>query len=107
MAAVFPAKVYFETGAAALGADASRAIAAAADAIKKDGAKVAVTGYTDKTGDTAKNEELAKARAKAVRDALVAAGVGEAGIEMRPPLFVEVGAGISDAEARRVEISKL
>jgi hypothetical protein len=106
MASGFPYKVYFDTGSAALGADASRAIAAAAESIKKDGTKVALTGYTDKTGDTAKNEELAKARAKAVRDALMAAGVAEAGIEMRPPLFVEVGAGISDAEARRVEISK-
>ena len=107
MAAVLPAKVYFDVGSSALGADATKAIAAAADAVKKDGLKVAVTGYTDKTGDTAKNEELAKARAKAVRDALAAAGVPEAAIEMRPPLFVEVGAGASDAEARRVEISKL
>jgi outer membrane protein OmpA-like peptidoglycan-associated protein len=105
--AAFPAKVYFDVGSAVVGADGAKAIAAAADAAKKDGLKVAITGYTDKTGDTAKNEELAKARAKAVRDALVAAGVAEAGIEMRAPLFVEVGAGGSDAEARRVEISKL
>jgi hypothetical protein len=42
-----------------------------------------------------------------VRDALKAAGVSEASIEMRPPLFVEQGAGGNDAEARRVEISKL
>ena len=32
--------------------------------IKKDSLKVAITGYTDKTGDVAKNEELAKARAR-------------------------------------------
>ncbi|HEY5861758.1 MAG TPA: DUF937 domain-containing protein, partial [Casimicrobiaceae bacterium] len=62
----FPAKVYFDTGSAAVGADGAKVITGAADAIKKDGLKVALTGYTDKTGDTAKNEELAKSRAVAV-----------------------------------------
>ena len=37
----------------------------------------------------------------------VTARVAEASIEMKAPMFVEVGAGGSDAEARRVEISKL
>jgi hypothetical protein len=101
----FPAKVYFETGSATVGADATSVINAAGDAIKKDNLKVVLTGYTDKTGDSAKNEELAKNRAGAVRDALKAAGVPEASIEMKPPLFVEVGAGADNAEARRVEIS--
>jgi outer membrane protein OmpA-like peptidoglycan-associated protein len=106
VAIVLPVKVYFDVGAAAVGADGSKTVAAVADLIKKDGAKVAVTGYTDKTGDVAKNEELAKNRAAAVRDALKAAGVAEANVEMKPPMFVEIGAGGSDAEARRVEISK-
>lgn len=107
MVASFPLKVYFDTGSAALGPDGSKAITAAADAIKKDNLKVALTGYTDKTGDAARNEELAKSRAVAVRDALMAAGVAEASIEMKAPLFVEIGAGMADNEARRVEISKL
>jgi len=106
MALSLPAKVYFEVGSAAIGADGSNTIGAAADMIKKDGLKVAVTGYTDKTGDVAKNEELAKSRAAAVRDALKAAGVAETSVEMKPPMFVEIGAGGSDAEARRVEINK-
>ena len=101
-----PAKVYFDVGAAAVGADGSKTIAAVAEMIRKDNLKVTVTGYTDKTGDMAKNEELAKNRAAAVRDALKASGVAEASVEMKPPLFVEAGAGGSDAEARRVEISK-
>jgi len=101
-----PAKVYFETGSSAIGADGSKTVGAAAEMIKKDGLKVALTGYTDKTGDVAKNEELAKSRATAVRDALKAAGVAEADIEMKPPMFVEIGAGGSDAEARRVEINR-
>jgi outer membrane protein OmpA-like peptidoglycan-associated protein len=106
VAIVLPVKVYFDVGAAAFGADGSKTVTAAADLIKKDGLKVAVTGYTDKTGDVAKNEELAKNRATAVRDALKAAGVAEANVEMKPPMFVEIGAGGSDAEARRVEITK-
>jgi len=106
VATSLPAKVYFDVGAAAVGADSGKTIAAVADMIKKDNLKVTVTGYTDKTGDVAKNEELAKGRATAVRDALKAAGVAEANMEMKPPMFVEIGAAGSDAEARRVEINK-
>jgi hypothetical protein len=102
--ATFPAKVYFDTGAAAVGPVGTATIAAAAEAIKKDNLKVALTGYTDKTGDVARNEELAKSRAIAVRDALKASGVPEASIALQPPVFVEIGAGGNDAEARRVEI---
>ena len=102
----FPVKVYFETGSATIGADGNAKLAAIAEAIKKDNLKVGITGYTDKTGDVAKNEELAKSRALTVRDALKAAGVAEASMEMRPPMFVEVGAGGSDAEARRVDVSR-
>ena len=47
-----------------------------------------MTGCTDKTGDVAKNEALGKNRAAAVRDALKAAGVAEASVEMKPPKFV-------------------
>jgi outer membrane protein OmpA-like peptidoglycan-associated protein len=106
-AVAFPAKVYFETGSAAIGPVSNATITAAAAAIKKDSLKVALTGYTDKTGDVAKNEELAKSRAIAVRDALKAAGVAEGNIEMRAPIFVEAGPGGSDAEARRVDIARL
>jgi len=101
-----PAKVYFDVGAATLGADSGKTLNAVAEMIKKDGLKVMVTGYTDKTGDLAANEALAKNRSSAVRDALKAAGVSEANIEMKPPMFVEIGAAGGDAEARRVEINK-
>ncbi len=106
-AAGYPFKVYFETGSAVVGPVASATVTAAAEAIKKDSAKVAITGYTDRTGDMAANEKLAKDRATAVRDALKAAGIAEGNIELRPPVFVEVGAGGPDQEARRVEINKL
>jgi outer membrane protein OmpA-like peptidoglycan-associated protein len=107
VAAGFPFKVYFDTGSAAIGPVANATITATAEAIKKDAARVALTGYTDKTGDVAANEKLAKDRATAVRDALKAAGIAESGIELRPPVFVEVGTSGPDQEARRVEINKL
>ena len=104
IAAGLPTAVFFETGSAAIGDEGRRKVASAAELIKKDGVKVDITGYTDKTGDLAKNEELAKERAKAVRDALVAAGVAEANITMKPPAFVT--GGDNNEVARRVEIAK-
>jgi outer membrane protein OmpA-like peptidoglycan-associated protein len=101
------AKVYFDVGSSTIGADGQKTIAAMADLIKKESAKVGITGYTDRTGDAAKNEELAKNRAIAVRDALKAAGVAEASLELKAPAFVETGTGGNLAEARRVEINKL
>ena len=106
MSPAFPAKIYFDTGSAAVNAEGSKTVTAIAEAIKRDSLKTSITGYTDKTGDAATNEALAKSRAVAVRDALTAAGVAESSIEMRPPLFVAVGGGTTDAEARRVEINR-
>jgi outer membrane protein OmpA-like peptidoglycan-associated protein len=107
VAMALPAKVYFEVGSAAVGAEGGTRIATVADAIKKDNLKVTVVGYTDKTGDVASNEQLAKSRAEAVRAALAAAGIAEPNIELKPPMFVEIGAaGGNDPEARRVEIAK-
>ena len=101
-----PAKVYFDTGSATINIKGGEAIANAATWMKADASrKVAITGYTDKTGDLASNEKLAKDRALAVRAALEAAGVTTANIEMKPPLFVEAGTGGAEAEARRVEIN--
>ena len=97
-------KVFFEVGSAALPADATAAVNAAAEFLKaKADAKVDVTGYTDKSGDTEKNLELAKERAKAVREALKAAGVSEDRINMKPPVSI-TGSG-DNAEARRVELN--
>lgn len=97
------ARLYFEIGQAQLAAEAADAIArvqaalgAAPDAI------VLLSGFHDPSGDAAQNAELAKARALAVRDALVAAGVAEGRIHLRKP---EVTAADGPPEeARRVEI---
>lgn len=100
-----PARIYFDVGAAALSADGYSTIAAVAGMINRGGLNVAVTGYTDPSGDVAINEELAKDRVLAVVDALRAEGVPDSVIQMQPPKFVEAGASEgTDVEARRVDI---
>ena len=72
-------------------------------ALAGDGARrVLLSGYHDSTGDPAMNAELAKQRAKAVRAALVVAGVPLQQVLMRKPEST-TGSG-TDREARRVEI---
>lgn len=101
------AKVYFGVGESAVSPAGSATIAEVAQTIRGGEWKVAITGYTDRSGDAAMNEELAKSRAIAVGEALKAAGVPAQNIEMKPPVSVEIGAATgADAEARRVEISR-
>lgn len=88
VAVTLPASVYFETGSAAIGDEGKATLSGAAAIVAAEGGNVAITGHTDKTGDAAANEELAKQRALAVRDALMAAGVAESSIVMQPPMFV-------------------
>jgi outer membrane protein OmpA-like peptidoglycan-associated protein len=97
-----PASVFFDVNLATIGEEGRKVIAAAA-AFAKAGAKIDLTGYTDKTGDAARNEELAKERALAVKAALVAAGVPESSIGMKPPAFVT--GSTNDRMARRVDIT--
>jgi len=66
-------------------------------------AVASVSGYHDPTGDAAHNEELARKRAQAVKDAMMAAGVPESQIDMVKPI-VTTGSG-DMAEARRVEVA--
>lgn len=102
---VLPAVVHFALGSSAIGDGGP--IDQAAAAIKQDNVKVAVTGYTDRTGNLAINVPLAKQRANAVRDRLIAAGVPAGDIEMVAPRAVEDGpAGVADSDARRVEITR-
>jgi cytochrome c oxidase subunit 2 len=103
-AAGLPASIYFETGKDALPADAKSAVdAAAAYAKAHPDAKIALSGFTDATGNADLNADLAKRRAQAVRDALKAAGVSEDRIVLKKPETITGGA--DNKEARRVEIS--
>ncbi len=95
-------KFYFGSGSADLAPGAAEALG---DVVKgvAAGKKAVISGYHDATGDPAKNEELAKQRALAVRGALSALGIGDDKIELKKPV-VTTAAG-SNAEARRVEVT--
>lgn len=97
------AKVYFAVGQAALN-DADQAVVSqtmAALALNPN-AIVLLSGFHDASGDPAHNAELAKGRAEAVRDALVAGGVAADRVKFRKPESM-VGTGSAE-EGRRVEI---
>jgi len=101
---VVPVKIYFEVGRQELPADAGAQIANLVEAARANpDKKIDISGYTDATGDPGKNEELAKERAKAVREALKTAGIPDERINMKKPEVV-TGSG-TDTEARHVEVS--
>ncbi len=95
-------KFYFATGKADLAAGANEALAEIVKGVVEGGKTAVVSGFHDATGDAAFNEELAKQRALAVREALTALGVAEDRIELKKPEVTQ-GSG-SNAEARRVEV---
>mgnify|MGYP001388132962 CR=1 FL=1 len=94
-------KFYFASAKADIAGGAGAALVDVAKGVA-EGKKAVVSGFTDASGDPAKNEELAKQRAFAVRDALKAAGVAEDKIELKKPETI-TGSG-NPAEARRVEV---
>lgn len=95
-------KVYFELGDASIDQEDRQRIADMAQSARSSDRSVAITGYTDRTGNELQNAELAKNRAMAVREALVDEGVQEERIVMDPPRNV-TGEGTDD-DARRVDI---
>src|SRR5512135_1387149 len=76
-------RLYFEVGQADVPPDAAAALAPYVVAAKDKHRAIAVSGFHDASGDAAANEELAKRRAFAVRDLLLAAGVPAERIELR------------------------
>ncbi len=96
-------KFYFESGKAELPAGAPEELAKVVAKLNEDPSKlVLLSGYHDETGGAAVNAEVAKDRAVAVKDALVAAGLAADKVKMRKPA-VTLG-GTDAAEARRVEV---
>ncbi len=98
-------KIYFDSGKAELPADAAAKLASAIEKAKASaGSKVTISGYHDATGNLEQNQELAKQRALAVREAIkVASGAGDDRFDLKKP-EISQGSGASDAEARRVEV---
>ena len=95
-------KFYFASASAELASGAKEALG---DVVKgvAAGKKAVISGYHDATGDLAKNQELAKLRAMAVRDTLAALGIGDDKLELRKP--VATAADGANAQARRVEVT--
>lgn len=97
-------KIYFDTGKVDIDAKDRDAIANMLGYLKANAnAKAVLSGFHDPRGDKAKNEQLAKDRAKSVRDVLRSAGIDESRIDMRKPQET-TGSG-DNSEARRVELS--
>ena len=94
-------KFYFASGSDELARGAAEALGDVVRGVAA-GKKAVISGFHDVTGDPARNEELAKQRAVAVRDQLKALGVPEDKIELKKPENVDAGSG---AQARRVEVS--
>lgn len=95
-------KFYFATGSADLATGADEALADVVRIASQRGKKLAVSGYHDATGDAAVNAGLAKRRAQAVQQAIVAQGVAAGNVELRKPEVTQAD-GNND-EARRVEV---
>ncbi|NTX25720.1 DUF937 domain-containing protein [Burkholderia pyrrocinia] len=96
-------KAYFETGKTDLSPDFSDKSKEVLAYLKANpAAKVSISGFTDATGDNKLNAELAKKRAGAVMDALVAVGIDAGKISLDKPAD-STGTGSND-EARRVEV---
>ncbi len=96
-------KVYFAVGEATLSPEALETLNQVKTALaEKEGAIVLLSGFHDETGGAAVNAEVSKSRAKAVKEALVGAGVSADKVLLRKPA-VTLG-GESPEEARRVDI---
>jgi uncharacterized protein YidB (DUF937 family)/outer membrane protein OmpA-like peptidoglycan-associated protein len=99
-------KVYFDTGKTDVHSDWSAKSGELVSFLKANaGAKAVISGFNDPTGNAAANAELSKNRAKAVAAALKAAGIEDGRVELRKPADTTAGAGASNAEARRVEVT--
>lgn len=97
------AAVLFEVGSAQISEDAAAKLAPIAEQLHgPSSGRAVISGYADASGSHEANLKLAAARAKAVRSALLVAGVKEDRIELRPP--TDITAGTKD-DARRVEVT--
>jgi outer membrane protein OmpA-like peptidoglycan-associated protein len=97
--------VYFDTGKTAV----APAFDAAATGLQSYlganvGSKLAVSGFSDPSGNAAANAALSKQRAEAVKAALVGAGVADTSVALVKPEAV-IDATTTAENARRVEVT--
>ena len=97
-------KVYFGTASVELPQSAADGIKPFVTyAQSSPNTKLQISGFHDKTGSVEQNAELSKNRAKALREALITAGVPQDRIVLLKP--TQSTGGGDDKEARRVELS--
>lgn len=98
------AKLYFTAGKTEMTQDAAQNLNAVTAYLKANAAtKAVISAFHEPTGNKAQNQALAKNRAKAVSEALKAAGIGADRVVMQKPQET-AGAG-TDAEGPRVEVT--
>lgn len=96
--------VYFDTAKSEVTNDLAAAATKVNDYVANNaGAKLAVSGFNDPTGNAAANAELSKKRAQAVGKALEAAGIPATAIELVKPAETTDISG-DNTNARRVEV---
>ncbi|MGY0505041.1 OmpA family protein [Luteimonas sp. e5] len=97
------ADIYFALGSSQLSVNDGEALSGVIASLHDDpGLKARVSGFHDASGDPGVNAEIAKQRAQNVADALAAAGIDPARIELDKPM-ITTGSG-DPAHARRVEV---
>ncbi|RZU02862.1 photosynthetic reaction center cytochrome PufC [Rivibacter subsaxonicus] len=98
--------LFFAVNSATLPDDAISRLANLVAALKaRPEVKAAISGFHSAAGNLEQNQELAKSRAKAVRDALTAAGIGADRVELDKPMSAEANLSGEDPQARRVEVT--
>ena len=98
--------LYFGVGSSALeGAQATGTAKLIAYLAANPGKRVTISGYHSASGELASNQELAKKRAFAVRDTLVAGGINASRVALDKPLQTEANISGEDPVARRVEVT--
>jgi outer membrane protein OmpA-like peptidoglycan-associated protein len=96
-------KFYFDSAKFDPPADAAKMVDKLVDYSRTSAnTKIGISGFHDKQGDPAKNIELAKQRAMAIKNVMISAGVPEDRIIMNKP--TELTDTKDDKEARRVDV---
>ena len=99
-----PVRLYFDVASVSVPDDSELQLQAVIDyATAHPDARIAISGFHDKTGNSDRNAALARDRAKSVKAVLVLAGIAEERIDLEKPL--ESTGYTSNREARRVEVT--
>ena len=97
-------KVYFDSGMTTVTPEFAKTAGGLKSwLVNHSGATLAVSGYSDPSGNAAQNAELAKQRAQAVQSALVAAEIPATSAALVKP-DVTADAAVPKEAARRVEV---